>query len=328
MMEEGGQKVHDEADHDVRQLLEIAGPRLQPPAAMEARIRAATLEVWESLPEPRPTVRSRGLLAVAAMIVVALVGGYLLIPASMPDPAGEIEFASGAYTVRGSGDDADRLLPGSIIQTSLEGRLLIALPGAPRLRLDHSTSLTLHSSSEVWLHSGRIYLDTHEGEPVRVVTPFAAVTDVGTQFEVVVQGESLVVATREGSVDVLLADRVIRSKAIAGQGEEVAIEGLVVLSRESIATTGGRWTWTQGARPLFEMRDRSIHEYLAWASRETGRTLTYASDLVRQQASLRRFLGQAEVDADPRSIDMALASANLGRIEGQKHELVVGFRSD
>jgi hypothetical protein len=333
-----------DADADVARLLSLAGRRPRPPRDVEARVRAATLAAFEALPEPAagPTAaerniapekpgaggkrfRSRLAWGLAASVLVGLVVGRYLVEEVTP-PAGEILFATGGYTVRGSPVNADALAAGAIVRTSSEGRLLIGLGPGREVRIDHGSSLTLHSDSEIWLHSGRIYLDLSGPRSVVVVTPFATVTDTGTRFEVQVREEHLTVATREGAVDVSLGDETIHSAASPSAAEELVIDRLTVVGRNRLPTTGARWAWTQSARPLFSVADHSVREYLVWAARESGRQLEFASDVASQQADLRRLGGSGEVDADAASVERVLAASAFRLRSGDAGRLIVELR--
>jgi hypothetical protein len=320
----------EEGDGDIRRLLTLAGPRLQPPPELEERVRAATMAAFDALPEQPVERRTHRWLALAAGLLVAVGLGAILLSGldSSLSPAGQVLYATGGYTVRGTDAETPDLQPGSIVRTSREGRLLIGLGGDRTLRMDQGTSLTLHSSSEIWLHGGRIYVDAAGSGQVRVVTQFASVTDVGTRFEVTADGESLQVAVREGRVNVRLGDEVLSSEARPGTGELLAIEGMVLVGRAEISTTGERWRWTQTSRPQFAVGDRFIGDYLAWAARESGRTLIYASPIAQQQAGLRTLSGGGTRDADPISVAEALSTtSNFVLLEGEPHELVIGLRN-
>ncbi|MFV2091257.1 MAG: hypothetical protein ACC642_11405, partial [Pseudomonadales bacterium] len=65
MSNDNGRHVSDVSDADIQQLMALSGPRLEPLADLEARVRAATMDAWEALPERRPSNHSRGLLAIA-----------------------------------------------------------------------------------------------------------------------------------------------------------------------------------------------------------------------------------------------------------------------
>lgn len=333
MMDRPGSKGTEAQDEDIRRLLALAGPRVAPPADVEARVRAATMAAFDALPEPLPRAGGRTAVrgsrwALAAGLVLALAVGWLVSrPADLP-PVGEVLFATGGYTVRGSEDDVRWLAAGSILRTSGEGRLLVALSDSLAIRVDRGSSLTLHSTSEVWLHGGRVYVDARDGPPLTVVTPFASVTDVGTQFEVGVDGERLTVATREGRVDVRLGNQTLVTRGGSGRAEEVLIEGLDVVTTRAIATSGSRWAWTQAARPRFVVTGRSVRDYLEWAAREAGRELRFATALAGQQAALKRLGGSGEVDADPESVERLLAATSFRTLPAADHELVVTLVTD
>ena len=329
MTDENVRSMFDEPDGDIQRLLEFAGPRVQPPDDVAARVHAATMAAVDALPDRRAGSHSRRNWAVAATILLVAGVGYLLMPfASREAPVAEILYATGGYTIRGSDSGSTLLQPGAIVQTSKGGRLFVGLGDSRTLRIDHGASLTVHSAAEIWLHSGRIYVDARGGQSVRVVTPFASVTDLGTLFEVTVSGESLVIAIREGRVDVQLGDRQVRSEARDGLGEELVIDGLALSSRTAVPTVDERWQWTQQSRPLFGVAGRSVHQYLEWAARESGRALRYRSQLARQQSALRRLSGKGEVDADSGSVGRLLRTTSFAEFDSIPHELLVGLQQE
>ena len=317
----------EDADNDVRRLLEMAGPRVQPPAAVEARVRAATMGAWQSLAAPslisRPAVR----IALAASLLVALVAGYLTtFPEDLEGRyVAEVIFASGGYSVRNADDAVSpNIIGGSIVQTSAEGRLLIEMQGGATVRMDQKTSATLHASSEIWLHSGRLYVDSaDEAHPVRIITQYASITELGTQFEVSTQGERVVVAIREGQIALTLGSENISASARPGTGEILEIDGMEVTSRSQLSTLDSHWAWTQLSRPQFNLDDATFYEYLRWAARETGRTLMFESELVRQQTATNRKRGMVEAE----QVDDVLKTDEIfRRVAGPDHELIIGFR--
>ena len=69
------------SDEDIRKLLSLAGPRRQPPADLEARVRAATMAAVAELPEPERPARRRWLAArlpIAAAVLVSLLESPLV----------------------------------------------------------------------------------------------------------------------------------------------------------------------------------------------------------------------------------------------------------
>lgn len=318
-------------DDDIQRLLTLAGPRLQPPADVEARVRAATLAAVAALPEPAAGRRRwrKPALAAAAAVLLILITAVLIVPETRPPNAGAIVYASGAYSVRGAEAAGAEIAPGSMLRTSPGGRMLVDLGAGRSLRIDRDTSLILRDDSEIWLQRGRIYIDAAAGRSVTVITPYASVRDVGTLFEVQVSDDSLMVATREGAVDVRLGDRAIRSGARPGVGEALQIDGLTLTSRESIPTTGARWAWTQSARPPFAVQQRTYREYLQWCARESGKILRFTTPLAAQQAGLRTLGGTtgATAEADADAIARVLATSSVFEvIPAAAHEIVVGLR--
>lgn len=327
------ESTHDRdigTEEDIRNLLLLAGPRQTPPADVEARVRAAVMETVAELPEPDQSEGRRRLiprLAVAAMVLMGLLLGALLLPAGNTPVAGTIVFSSGGYSVRGSDAGTDQLAAGAIVRTSAAGRVQIDLDDHRVLRLDRNTSLTLHDRSEIWLHRGRIYLDSDGGEAITVVTPNATISDIGTQFEIAVDDELLRVAVREGSVAINVGSEALVSSALPGAGEALQIDGLELLSRNQISTIGERWAWTQSARPLFDARGQTIRDYLDWAARESGKRLRFASPLSAQQAGLRTLHATGGVDSDADTLRRILATSAFETLTGEPHEIVVALKA-
>ncbi|MFV2090629.1 MAG: FecR family protein [Pseudomonadales bacterium] len=318
-----------DSDLDVRRLMELAGRRLEPPAEVEQRVRDAVLRTWEEQPGKRRVKLPRIWYAMAATITLAMTLGYFAGNTSRSElPAGEVIASHGGYSVRGSdGVERSRIMPGSMVQTSAGGSLFIALQHDPTLRVDQETSLTFRQASEIWLHRGRIYLDNDNDAPVRVMTRNATVTDIGTQFEISADGHRLSVVVREGQVDIELDGEVLTSTAAAGIGETVKIEGLRLISREPVATMDSRWGWVQAAHPPFKLKQKSVAEYARWAARESGRTLIFDSEAVRQQAGLHRFSGEGEVNSGIDSVARTLRTTRFAVREGAPHELIIEFRA-
>ncbi|MCB1683958.1 MAG: FecR family protein [Pseudomonadales bacterium] len=321
-------------DEDIRRLLAASGPRPQPPEEMERRVRAAVLDAVDALPDPgRDRFRVSAMLprvpafAVAASVLFAVVVAYYFAGAGIGGhdaAAARIAFASGGYTVRGSASkpDAEWIAPGTIVQTSTQGRVLLELSDGVTVRIDQLSSATFHSGREVWLHRGRIYVDAAGAGSLQVTTPNASIRDIGTQFEVSLDGERLTIAVREGDVEVSTSSELIRAGVREGMGEMIALDGMTLADRTSIAPTDPHWQWTQSARPLFSLGGRSVAEYLDWVARETGQRLVFESELVRQQAGLQEFFGKGEADTN---VEQILRTTRFQLKKDAVHELVVGF---
>ncbi|MGI9328012.1 MAG: FecR domain-containing protein, partial [Pseudomonadales bacterium] len=279
-------------------------------------------------PQSKPrSVASRPIaLAMAAAVSVATIGTWLSWSAltTDPSPIAQIAYSTGGYAVTPPGDGTSDLLSGSTIRTSNEGRMLLVLDAHTTVRLDQSTRATLRSGDEIYLHSGRLYLDSHGGSSqVQVTTKRAAVTKVGTQFEVSVTGEELEIAVREGQIKVQMDDTQTLAKASNGLGEVLHYDARGQQSKDIVATTDPkRWHWTQLSRPDFDIASATYYEYLNWAARERGLTLRFADEMLEQSA--KNQTGGGRYDASDDDIDEALyADGFFARAAGEAHELLV-----
>lgn len=332
----------ESGDKDIAQLLARSGPRPEPSSAARQRVHDQLLEVWQQLPDesdavsprkidkpqdkPRSIASRPAVLAMAAAVGIATVGAWLSWSAltTNPTPIAQIAYSTGGYAVTPPGDGSSDLLSGSTIRTSTQGRMLLVLDPHTTVRLDQGTRATLRSGEEIYLHSGRLYLDSHGGNSqIRVTTERAAVTKVGTQFEVSVSGDELEIAVREGQIKVQMDDTQTLAKASNGLGEVLHYDAQGQQSKNIVATTDPeRWQWTQLSRPDFNIASATYYEYLSWAARERGLTLRFADEMLEQSA--KNQTGGGRYDASDDDIDQALyADGFFARAQGQPHELLV-----
>ncbi len=318
------------SDADVQRLMELAPRRLEPPQEARERVQEAFMEAFAELPQTSSSNRRHfRALAIAASVAAALVIGYgLLTRSSEQLPLGEIEFASGSYSVLPeAADGSSAISAGGTLQTAGDGRIFLVLDEALSVRLDGDTRITLDSASKLRLHRGRIYLDSSGARFVEIHTRHGTITNLGTLFEVASGGAELTVAVREGSVEVNLGQASVRSEASPGQGEILHFSAGKLHERRTVASTDARWGWIGQARPGFRLADSSVAEFLTWAAREGGRTLVFDSNVVRQQAQLPgAFQGAAQVGSDLRSIEQVLRTTRFALVPAEPHVLRVAFR--
>ncbi len=343
-----------DGDSDVRRLMALAARRREPPQGMRERVHSAVLAGWEFRPEHKPRARFHPALrpwALAASLVFALgivIGYSYWYPLSNSVPAGVLLHARGEHSVMTETGEAyipepeAELRGGMLVQTAADGVMMIRLDPHTTLRLGSNTRATLQQGAEVWLHRGQLYIDSSgtrggQGEPaVRIVTPFASVTDVGTLFSVAVAGESLTVAVREGEVRVQLDAGAspdlaspggsLAAVAGAGIGDLVTIGEDGSVRRERIATTDRRWSWIHMATEEFALNSSTLYDFLLWAARESGLELKFTSDAVQLAARQTRLHGSVQGLAPVDAITTVLATTDFITREGAPYELVVDFR--
>jgi len=291
----------DQPPHDdtVENLLLRAGRRPPVPEDDAAIVKAAARAQWQwAVRGEKRRRRTRvvgGLLAAAAVLLLAVGVGVWRFPA--PSPAGPVamlETVSGELWALEDPTDpaaeATRLevgaeLPAGATLETRRGeasRAVLRLADGASVRLDTATRLNLLSANELELTNGAVYLDSgSQGEALEVHTPLGIARDVGTRFEVRLDGGEapLLVRVREGLV--LLESGGEEHEARAGVELAVAGDGEVTLSEMPLH--GEIWDWTLAILPAFDAEGRSLHEFLTWAARESGVELRYAeSDLVEK----------------------------------------------
>jgi ferric-dicitrate binding protein FerR (iron transport regulator) len=160
--------------------------------------------------------------------------------------------------------------------------------------------------NRIELLDGALYVDSPSGDPtaapaspgdeatLRIATRFGEVWEIGTQFEVRAVGAVLRVRVREGLVELRPGDAVYQ----AGTGVELALLGDGRLDRRAVSRHDGAWDWVTTIAPSFELDGRTLGEFLAWVSRETGRDIRFADPALAATAS-GVVLGGAVVDLSP-----------------------------
>lgn len=275
-------------DADIEQVLQSAGPREKPPVEVERAVHESLLAEWRAMvAEGHRQRRRRTGFALAAGILAAAVGVWVAAP-RMTGPAdvvatlalatGEVRVRSGWFggwrTIAGG----QSLASGQTLQTGSAGRGVLALPGGVTARLDHDTRVLLAGGDEVVLERGALYVDAGPGPtpeaPLDVVTPAGSLRHVGTQYEVRLLDPGVRLRVREGRVEWQVKNGVIeRSEA----GEQLTISSDGGIARAPTPLYGESWDWIAGATLTIDIEGLPLAEFLAWAARELGREVVYAS---------------------------------------------------
>ena len=282
------------SDDEIRRLLEVSRPREEPPTDVRDRVYAAAHRTWRELPSAMVRRTQTVWYALASGIAAAAIIA-LYVPTLEPNGsrvAGEIVHAEGGHVVE---DNSARAMPhlaeGASVLTSRGGRVLVRLDARTFVRLDGGTRLTLHGNRRLVLHEGRLFTDS-TGPGIVVETPAGVrVNDVGTQFDLAVDGDRVTVGVREGRVNVAAGGIVVPAAAREGVGEVVTFEDSELASRQPVPTTHARWDWIHSSMPAFDLEAASVHDFLVWATREAGLELAFADEAVRRRATAVRLHG-------------------------------------
>ena len=319
-------------DADLAALLRAVGPREQPPAAMTAAVREAVAAEWRAAVAARqPVARPRNVrpwLAIAASIAAVAIAVGVALPrlGGRDAPFATVARVDGTVQVRRA-DASDwqpvaagtGVAPADEIRTLDDGRLALRRDDGLEVRLDGATQLAFVDSGSAALASGRVYVDagrpgTGTGSFV-LRTPQGEVRHLGTQYSVGLDGGGLKVAVREGSVAIEHG----RSPVIARAGEALVIAGDGSVQRAALPAYGDAWRWAEAMAPQFAIEGRSLDEFLAWAARETGRDVVYASADAAREAEATQLKGSV-AGLSPEAAVMAVLASE----PGLQHEITGG----
>lgn len=282
---------------DVAKLVRLAGKRRSVPHERAERVRAAAQAQWQE--EVRRRSRRRfvwtaAALATAASLVLALTLTFLPPGSDVPtgsDAAIRVEALTGTAWSRYRADEnrslevGDHLRPGSELATAEQSRAAIRLASGHSVRLDASTRIRVQDDGSLAVDRGAVYVDSGLDatiEALDVHTPLGVVEEIGTQFEVRLENDSVRVRLREGTVVIHQDDR--DHELQVGTELELNPDGSV--TRRALPTHGSEWEWFVDITPMLDLEGRTALEFLDWVARERGWTLAFADE------SVARFAGE------------------------------------
>jgi ferric-dicitrate binding protein FerR (iron transport regulator) len=308
-------------ERTLERILLGAGPRDVPPAAAMQDVRAAVEAEWREIVDSRQAQRRRWTWPIAAGVAAAALGVAVLLsrPAAPLEIVASVDRLNGSAQHRGSTSDA--WLPlnaGAVlreqdqVRTTGDGRIALTLASGLHLRVDRASELTLADLRHAALESGAVYVDSGPASPtgpaaLEIETPYGNVSHLGTQYEARLEGTSLVVSVREGRVSVAHgADRVE-----GAAGERLVINDGQSVERSRLDGSSSSWSWTGEIAPAYRLEGQSLHQFLEWAARETGRELHYADSAARGDASSLELHGSVDGLTPDQALTAVLATTSL-----------------
>jgi ferric-dicitrate binding protein FerR (iron transport regulator) len=322
-----------ERDEKIGQLIASAGPG--PTASKEAKARtyAAVHAQWQKSLQQRSEASSGrsllryGAIGLAATLAAAVVTLYWLHdggPARDGGPSAMAAFSriegraellrDGEWRRLQSPDSASAVERGDSLRTGENGRLALRLDDDLSIRVNVDSELLFTDESTIELTAGTLYVDSGRGTSrpgLEVETPLGAVEHLGTQYEVHVEAMSLRVRVREGAIELTGAS----GTTIAEAGAQLDIGADGKTSRSVIAPNDPAWSWATKLASLPPADERSVTEAIAWAARERGLTVEYASSDAEQRWRGERISG-LPADLNPsETLDV------IGQIAGLEYEV-------
>lgn len=208
---------------------------------------------------------------------------------------------------------------GDILETESGEGLSLLLARNATLRIDEDTRLQVESADRFTLLGGRIYVDSgqfiYRNGGLIIDTPYGVVRDVGTQFAISTSDKALDVAVREGRIELTHESTAVTARmgerltVVAGQGASVS----------ELDTHDEYWHWIVDLTPEFDMANKSLLDFLKWATRETGRQLQFETDDSRMFAMRTDLGGSIEGLTPDEALEAVLSTTSLHyRIELDK----------
>jgi ferric-dicitrate binding protein FerR (iron transport regulator) len=330
------EQMNDRSDEaEVAALLRAAGPRPMISSAAMAEARAAVAAEWRSVVAARERRRRYTVWSAAAGIAVAGIAVWLARPVLDAPPetiAAVVRVEGGLQQSQGDGAWVTVAANGAVgagaqLRTAGDGRAALRMANGLELRLDSDTRIAFEDSGRARLAQGAVFVDSGAaaGAPAadfELETPAGSVRHLGTQYFARVDGARLQVGVREGRV----ALDGPAGSAIGGAGEQLTVaDGRV--SRAPLPRTAADWQWIAGVTPPFSIEGRSVEEFLAWAARETGRTIVYTTPEAGRQARSVTLSGSVEGLAPDAAVTAVLSTTSL-RPEIGAEQIRVGAASD
>lgn len=317
----------------VRKLLEDAGPRPSIPDGDLAEITEAARAAWlRSYGGRRAPVRSRWWIGLAAAAVLAVALGLAWwLRTREPAPAiplvASIEVLTGTVRMwEPNGEGPVPLQPGMLgrplpagaeLETGEAGRLALHMIGGS-VRLDAGTRIQLTGAKSIDLDRGAVYIDSGTapgGMAVQVAN--GLFQDIGTQFEVRIEGKGEQSATRLRVREGHVALQRPAGPIVAGAGEELIVRADHGIARRPAAIYGPEWGWVLQTAPRLDIEGLKVRAFLDWIARETGWKIEFTDPEAASLADSTVLHGSIEHLTPAEAPGVVLASCGLGhRVSG------------
>lgn len=307
-----------EEERRIAGLVRRGGVRQEPPAAMREAVRAAAHREWREVVAERRLARRRApRWSMAAAAAVAGLAVWLGLPMLVGQGAlvASVARVSGPVEVAGDGllDGATALVAGaqvaadSTLRSAGGGRVALVM-GGNSVRLDEQSTVRVVADNRIALERGAVYVDSGAGAaPLVIETPYGAVEHLGTQYESRLLADGLRLRVREGRVRLsAAAGRTVEGAA----GEQLVVAAGGDVSRAAVSRAGGEWAWTGDIAPAFDIADRTLGEFLAWAGRETGRDVAWATPELEAEARGVVLRGSVAGMSPEQALDAVLATTD------------------
>jgi hypothetical protein len=98
-------------------------------------------------------------------------------------------------------------------------------------------------------------------------------------------------------------------------GDQIVMSSSGIEERGSIAPDSDEWNWAASTAPDFDIDGRPVHEFLAWAGREAGLRVVFATPESAAEARRAVLSGSVEGLAPEEALAAVLPTTSLRSTE-------------
>jgi len=302
-------------DSDIARVLRATGGRASPSDDMTRAVYEAVHAEWRATVSRHRQQRARrawlaAAVSIAVVGVVLFIGrGFVRTPgalmANVSRTIGVVQFRDDESASWQNIAEKKGLRVGESIHTAADGRVALALRDGVSVRLDHDTNVALVSADRIDVTAGAVYIDSGVSGPsaarLQLGTPAGIVRHLGTQYEARIVNGGTRIRVREGRVDVMPPNGPARTLQV---GDQLVVSSAGVEHSTRIEPSSDEWDWASSAAPEFDINGRPVRDFLAWAGRESGLAVVFATPESAEEAR-RAVLSGSIAGLDP---DEALAA--------------------
>ena len=283
---------------DVGRLIKLAGEREPVERERFERVRKNVHEHWQQVQQEQnsaPYSYQFRIIAIAASLLF-VVGAVFIIsklpPAPEPDSLASIERVLGEVKIAGNPVIAgDVINTDTTIITGKDSRIALRMSGGQSIRIDAASRVVIDSANRISLDSGAVYIDTGlapEKSMMLIATPLGTAMDIGTQFQVRMDGMVMVVGVRRGVVKILQDDQ-FKLEVDSGHSVELDVNG--ASASRALERNDPDWDWIETVVPEFDIQGSTLAQYLEWYSSELALDLVWIDEVSEKKAASTMLKG-------------------------------------
>jgi hypothetical protein len=301
-------------------LIGAAGRRATPPDEAYRHVFTAAHDAWQAKVRSRrartwqlAVAASVAIIGIATAMIVQLVPRDMTLVASVQVVQGDVAMrAPGSGTFEPLRSLQAPIAIGAEIRTASDGRLALRLAGNGSLRIDADSSVTIAGMTDFRLAAGTLYIDSGDEMPERafaIGTSLGTVRDIGTQFEVTTEPQSIRVRVRDGAVSI--SGSGAQADIFGSAGEQLRVTAGGNVTRNAFSPYDPDWVWVESLAGAPQVEGQTLIAFLDWVANETGRELRFDTPLTETRARGVILHGDAATLSPLEALDVVLSTTDF-----------------